>query len=107
MSIIVIGPSLLSWALTGAIVVLLPLIAMAPTRPGGPVLVIGSPWGGAGGAVAVIAQADGLVLRDAAVAWVAIGQSDRNDFRPRLHRAGAWITLDAAWALGCLGPTKS
>lgn len=107
MSIIVIGPSLLPSALTGAIVVLLPLLALAPARPGGPVLVVGSPWGGAGGAVAVISQADGLVLRDTSVAWIAIGQSDRNDFQPRLHRAGAWITLDATWAFGCLGPTKS
>lgn len=99
--------SLLSSILTGAIVVVLPLLAMAPTRPGGPVLVVGSPWGETGSAIALIAQADGLVLRDTAVAWVAIGRSDLTDFQPRLHRAGAWVTLDAAWAFGCLSPITS
>lgn len=93
--------------MTGAIVVLLPLVAMGPARMRGAVLVVASPWGHPDGAIALIAQADGLVLRNTAVAWAAIGRSDLADFHPRLHRAGAWFTLDAAWAFGCLRPIKS
>lgn len=86
---------------------LLPILATAPARPGAPVLVVGSPWGGPGGAIALIAQADGLVLRDTGLAWIAVGRSELTDFHPRLRRAGAWFTLDAAWSFGCLSPIKA
>lgn len=79
----------------------LPLAALVPARSGGPVLVVGDPWAEGDAAITVIARSEGAIVRMSILPFIAVARSDDPDFHAQLHRAGAWMTLDASWALGC------
>ena len=78
-------------------------IGLAP-RPGqAQFAVIGAPWAGLEGMVALVAIAEGAVVDAGSLPNVIFAQSDSPDFAAAAYRAGAWLVLDPVLLRGCLG----
>ncbi|GJD52242.1 hypothetical protein OPKNFCMD_5005 [Methylobacterium crusticola] len=87
---------------------MLALPLLVPLSPrAGTVAVVGAPWGGSAGTVAIIARAGGAILRPGGLGNVVVARSDLPDFVARLYAAGAWLVLDPAGAGGCAPPAPS
>ncbi|MBL6080477.1 hypothetical protein JMJ56_20890 [Belnapia sp. T18] len=68
--------------------------------------VLGPPWLGPGRMLALVNEADGIPLDIGGWPNVVIARSDNPGFATALHRAGAWLVLDAVQLRGCLGGAK-
>ena len=77
-------------------------LALAP-RTESPVTVVMPPWAAAGDAARVVAAADGTLIATAREGRVAIARSAAVDFVASLHRAGAFLVIDAAAVIACFG----
>lgn len=95
-----------SFFVSGTAALILPLLVGMPGA-GGPVLVVGAPGSGTAGIVDIVARADGALLRETLVPWIALARSDSADFSVRLRHAGAWLVLDASAFGGCLGGRRT
>lgn len=71
--------------------------------PGGQVAAVLPPATSAAAAMAMVAAADGRIVRVGAGAAILVLTSDRPDFPARLLAAGAWAVLSPVVAGGCLG----
>ena len=65
------------------------------------VVVVTPPWQG-GHAMNVIAKAGGSLVSSGRYDWIAVAQSEEQDFTVRLMKHGAVAVLDHALAYGCL-----
>jgi hypothetical protein len=89
-----------------AVTVLAPLAFAAAPKDGRPVAVI--TWSAsAGGAAAVAARADGVLVTAGAGNRVVIARAEAPGFAARLYAAGAALVLDGALATACLSPLIS
>jgi hypothetical protein len=77
-------------------------LALAP-RPESPITVVMPPWAAAGEAVRIVAAAGGTLVATAREGRVAIARSPADDFVASLHRAGAFLVIDAAAVIACFG----
>lgn len=67
-----------------------------------PVAVVMAPWADFGHAATVIAEAGGRIKAAGGVEWIVVTDRGGADFVDALHRAGAWLVIDAEAARGCL-----
>lgn len=65
------------------------------------VAVVVPPWSKPDNVVSVIASADGSLVAQGAVAWIAIAHSPNRDFASRLRAAGALFLFNPAAIPGC------
>ena len=66
-----------------------------PVRSDAPILGIFSPFAGANGAMQAAIASGANIVAPSPVSFALIVQSDDPEFFARLHRAGAWLLLDA------------
>lgn len=76
-------------------------IGLTP-RSAGEVAVFAAPWQPAAAAMAIVARADGRLVRTGFADWVVVAASDDAAFIQRLYAAGAWIVADPAAAGACV-----
>lgn len=82
---------------------IVPVLMAAMPREGRPVAVVA--WSSDdGGAAAVAARAEGELRIAGRGNLVVIASSPQSGFVSRLYRAGAFVVLDAAFAVACLPP---
>src|SRR5262244_4281 len=85
--------------LNGVLIAIAFAITIAIPASSGPVAVFAAPW--SAGAVGVVAQAGGRLVRSGRLPWIIVAVSDDNDFVRRLYRAGAILVTDPIYVIGC------
>lgn len=83
-----------------ASLIALGVIRLAPAE-GQPVAVIFPPGISADAALLRTAAAGGLIVRTGAWEGLVVARSEAPGFAAALYRAGAWLVLSAADAVGC------
>jgi hypothetical protein len=76
--------------------------AMAAPRANADLAVAVSPFADPARVFAVVAAADGRVLRPSRFGWVVLVAAGRPDMVTALYGAGAWLVFDPRVAGGCL-----
>lgn len=78
------------------------LIAALAMPRGEFVLVVGTPGQGEEQVIGVIGRAGGSLVSSGRYGWIAVAYSDQRDFPRKLLKAGAFLVLNHALAVGCL-----
>ncbi len=66
------------------------------------VLVVGNPHTNEREMMGMISEAGGTFVTQGNYGWLVVAHAERPGFAARLLKAGAWLVLDHALALGCL-----
>lgn len=104
-AVAVVAVAALAWL---AVVALALSAARLPGEASGRMVAIFPPAIGAADALAAVAAADGVLVRQTMLANVVVVEDDAAGFAGRLAAAGAWMTLrpfavDPIALVGCLG----
>jgi hypothetical protein len=78
------------------------LIGMLAMPRGEFVLVVGKPGQSEAQMIGVIGEAGGSFVSSGRYGWIAVAHSDQHDFTRKLFKAGAFLVLNHALAVGCL-----